>query len=85
MRLQELLRGVQIKENNGINREKEITTLCTDSRKCTPGALFIAVEGAESDGHNYIDAAIENGATTIVCQREVERPGRSRGEGSRYK
>ena len=73
MRLQELLRGVQIKENNGINREKEITTLCTDSRKCTPGALFIAVEGAESDGHNYIDAAIENGATTIVCQREVER------------
>lgn len=39
-----------------------------DSRKCTAGSLFIAVRGAEADGHNYIGKAIENGARYVVCE-----------------
>lgn len=40
----------------------------TDSRKIVPGDTFIALPGISSDGHNYIDLAIKNGATKIVAQ-----------------
>ena len=37
----------------------EITSVCNDSRKVTPGALFVAVKGYASDGHSYIATAVE--------------------------
>lgn len=43
-----------------------------DSRKVTPGACFFAIRGVASDGHNYIDAAIANGAVAVVCQQLPE-------------
>lgn len=47
---------------------KKIKEIYCDSRKCTPGSLFIAVRGAEADGHSYIAKAIENGARYVVCE-----------------
>jgi UDP-N-acetylmuramoyl-L-alanyl-D-glutamate--2,6-diaminopimelate ligase len=43
-----------------------------DSRKVTPGDLFIAVRGTQSDGHQFIGTALESGARAIVCE---EMPG----------
>ncbi len=43
-------------------------TIKTDSRKIKPGDTFVAVKCEENDGHKYIEKAIENGATTIVCE-----------------
>jgi len=40
----------------------------TDSRKVVSGDTFVAIKGYTVDGHNYIDAAIENGATKIVAE-----------------
>ena len=40
----------------------------TDSRKIEKGDTFIAIKGLYKDGHDYIEDAIENGATTIVAQ-----------------
>ena len=40
----------------------------TDSRKIEKGDTFIAIKGLYRDGHDYIEDAIENGATTIVAQ-----------------
>lgn len=39
-----------------------------DSRKVEPGDTFIALRGISSDGHSYIDKAIENGATKIIAE-----------------
>ncbi|MDR2056964.1 MAG: UDP-N-acetylmuramoyl-L-alanyl-D-glutamate--2,6-diaminopimelate ligase [Dysgonamonadaceae bacterium] len=50
------------------NPNKNITGIHFDSRKIKKGHLFIAVQGTQSDGHDYIGKAIENGATAIVCQ-----------------
>lgn len=44
----------------------EITSLCSDSRKACPGALFVAVKGYAVDGHDYIDAALRAGAAAVV-------------------
>ena len=53
---------------------RNFTLVTADSRKVIPGALFVAVKGYSSDGHDYIKSAIEKGATGIICE---EIPGTS--------
>lgn len=50
----------------------EINDLQIDSRKVKSGSCFIAVKGTVSDGHDYIETAISNGAVAIVCERIPE-------------
>lgn len=42
--------------------------LVVDSRKVKKGDTFIAIRGIDNDGHNYIDKAIENGASRVICE-----------------
>ena len=49
----------------------EISGLAYDSRRVTPGAVFVCMTGAVVDGHDYIEKAVENGAAAIVVGREV--------------
>jgi UDP-N-acetylmuramoyl-L-alanyl-D-glutamate--2,6-diaminopimelate ligase len=51
---------------------KNFTLITADSRKVIPGALFVAVKGYASDGHDYILSAIEKGATGIICEHIPE-------------
>lgn len=44
----------------------------TDSRLVAPGSVFFAMPGEATDGHRFIDAAIEAGAALIVAERPVE-------------
>jgi len=70
--LAELLHSVpdvrEIHGDTGIG----INNLRFDSRLVQAGDCFVAVRGATSDGHQFIDKAIENGAAAIVCE---EMPG----------
>lgn len=43
-------------------------SLRVDSRKVKPGDTFIAIRGITEDGHKYIDTAIKNGVTKIICE-----------------
>lgn len=45
-----------------------IERLAFDSRAVVPFTAFVAVRGTASDGHGFIDAAIEKGASAIVCE-----------------
>ena len=40
----------------------------SDSRKVQKGDTFIAIRNVARDGHDYIESAIENGATKIICE-----------------
>ena len=40
----------------------------TDSRKVKKGDIFAAIKCEVNDGHKYIDAAIKNGASKIICE-----------------
>lgn len=42
-----------------------------DSRQATPGALFVALPGANTDGHDFLDAAAAKGASAAITAREV--------------
>ena len=48
------------------------TSITADSRKVTPGGLFVAVKGFSSDGHDYIANALEKGAAGIICEHIPE-------------
>ncbi len=45
-------------------------SLCQDSRSVSNGDIFIAIKGTQTDGHNYIDSAIEQGASVIISEKE---------------
>ena len=47
----------------------------TDSRKVVPGDTFVAIKGYTVDGHDYIESAIKNGATKIVCEKGLPAKG----------
>lgn len=50
-----------------------VGALTLDSRQVADGVLFFAVRGEKSDGHDYIDKAVEAGASAVVCERMPER------------
>ena len=39
-----------------------------DSRKIKNNGLFVAIKGLHVDGHEFINVAIEKGATSVVCE-----------------
>jgi UDP-N-acetylmuramoyl-L-alanyl-D-glutamate--2,6-diaminopimelate ligase len=65
--LQQILYKVKIVSIAG-STNIEINDLQTDSRKVEPGTCFIAVKGTVTDGHSFIDIAVANGASAIICE-----------------
>ncbi|MFS0894068.1 UDP-N-acetylmuramoyl-tripeptide--D-alanyl-D-alanine ligase [Microbacterium sp. 179-I 3D3 NHS] len=49
-------------------------TVDTDSRTMGPGTIFVAKRGAETDGHNFVGAAVEAGAVLAIVERAVDAP-----------
>ena len=47
---------------------REISSISIDSRKATPGSMFIAVKGHGTDGHQFIASAIKAGAAAIMFE-----------------
>ncbi len=47
---------------------KDITSIEFDSRMVQDGSLFVATRGTLTDGHNYIESAVERGAKVVVCE-----------------
>ncbi|WP_448852375.1 UDP-N-acetylmuramoyl-tripeptide--D-alanyl-D-alanine ligase [Corynebacterium sp. 335C] len=45
-----------------------------DSRKVTPGCVFLALPGARADGHDFAAAAAEAGAALVLAARPVDAP-----------
>lgn len=72
MLIKDLPNIINVKTSNILNPETEITAICYDSRKVVPGAVFVAVRGYKTDGHEYIPTAIEKGASVIVSEEELD-------------
>lgn len=49
-----------------------VESICFDSRQARPNAMFIAIKGTLSDGHDFMQKAIEAGAKVIVCEKLPE-------------
>ena len=71
MTLRELIDGLPGARLIG-DGEVEVRAVHEDSRQVGPGDVFVAVRGLTSDGHNFVEAAVERGAVAVVVEREVE-------------
>ncbi len=50
----------------------ELSGVTTDSRSIVGGQLFVALQGEQFDGHEYVAAAVEQGARAVVVSRRIE-------------
>ena len=69
MKLRDLLQGLEIIKATA-DMDAEIGSVAYDSRKVTPGSLFVAVTGFVTDGNRYIPMALEKGAVAVVTAVE---------------
>lgn len=70
--MEELLLGLDYEILQKGKTEIEFKGMEYDSRKIKDGDIFVALEGAVSDGHKYIKQAIENGAKGVLVSKKVE-------------
>ncbi|MGI6718565.1 MAG: UDP-N-acetylmuramoyl-L-alanyl-D-glutamate--2,6-diaminopimelate ligase [Bacteroidales bacterium] len=68
----EIFKNIKILDEVGVPL-KEYKDIVLDSRKASKGSIFVAISGTVTDGHNYIEKAIENGASAIVCEKIPEK------------
>jgi UDP-N-acetylmuramyl-tripeptide synthetase len=70
MRLGELLAKIPELEVVGqVDPDARVVDVAFDSREVRPGTVFVALVGAEADGHKFIESARVNGAVAVICQR----------------
>ena len=67
MILEVLLNRIPVLEISG-SKTLEISEIVFDSRKAVENSLYVALKGTVSDGHSFINAAIDKGAKAIVCE-----------------
>lgn len=53
------------------NNDKDIVQVSNNSNEVKEGYCFVAVKGNITDGHKYIDSAIENGASLIIHTEDI--------------
>ena len=69
MQLKDLLKGLDVIKI-AADIDIPITAIAYDSRKTTPGSLFVAITGYVTDGNQYISQALEKGAVAVVTAAE---------------
>jgi UDP-N-acetylmuramoyl-tripeptide--D-alanyl-D-alanine ligase len=69
LRLSELAQSLGVACETG---DAVVTGLAIDSRAVKFGDLFVAIDGENVDGHDFINDALENGAAAIACTRPID-------------
>lgn len=70
MKLSELIKNVKI-EKIVNDKDVEITGLSYNSKTIEKGNIFVCLKGEYSDGHDYAQMAVENGAAALFCEKEM--------------
>lgn len=71
MLLKELLHAIPVIDYRG-SLDTEVSSLCLDSRKAVKGSAFVAVRGHQTDGHLFVNKAIELGASVVLVEELPE-------------
>jgi UDP-N-acetylmuramoyl-L-alanyl-D-glutamate--2,6-diaminopimelate ligase len=74
-KLTDILKNIEVQELRG-PADIPVSDLSFDSRQTGKGQLFVAVKGTAADGHKYIEAAVEKGASAVLCETFPEKTGK---------
>ena len=70
MLLQNLIQDLSIFQLQG-DREREVLTITCHSGQALEGSLFVAIKGTQSDGHDFVQQAIDRGCQIVVVQKPL--------------
>lgn len=70
MKLEKIVKDLNISDRHGA-MNREIAGIAFDSRQVKKGYMFICISGFKTDGHNYAQQAVDNGAVAIVAEKEL--------------
>ncbi len=70
MELRKLLNGLETLSFQG-TISRDISRVVYDSRRAVPGSMFVCIDGFKTDGHKFIQSALDNGASTILVGKEI--------------
>jgi UDP-N-acetylmuramoyl-L-alanyl-D-glutamate--2,6-diaminopimelate ligase len=73
MQLKTLLTATPVRQVLG-PLDRPVESIAYDSRRVQRNGLFVALRGQKTDGHEYIEQAIEKGASVIVAERNGNHP-----------
>lgn len=68
MQLKQLINQVAALKVEG-STDAEVAGITYDSRRITPGMVFVAIPGRHADGHDFISVAIDRGAAAVISER----------------
>jgi len=74
MYLKELLENLTYECVKG-SLDREVSAVVYDSRKVEKGCLFLCIEGAKFDGHEFVAQVVEQGAGVLVVSKDIVLPG----------
>ena len=72
MRITQLIQDLPDAEHRG--PDPVIKTIVFDSRAAGPGSLFVAVDGEDLDGHDFVKSAVEAGCVAVILERNMVLP-----------
>lgn len=67
MKLSQLLKRIDNKRFRSCGFDRDIVSICSDSKAVIPGALFVAIDGAKTKGSEFVAEASGKGATCIIA------------------
>src|SRR5690625_1723159 len=73
MKLEDVLSILPIHELKNISKNIHISGVKMDHRLVEKGDLFVCIKGFTVDGHQFARAALERGAISVVCEREIDK------------
>ena len=74
MKFSDLLIASGLPATTVLSPDSEIAGIACDSRRVVPGGVFVCLQGALTDGHEYAGRAGENGAVLVIAERDVSVP-----------
>jgi len=69
MKLSRLLESIEIIAKQNADKEIDIKKLAYHSTEVEAGTLFVCIQGFQTDGHDYAELAVTNGASALVVER----------------
>ena len=71
MKLEKLLEKIDYTLLRG-NLDVSVNDIAYDSRKVKNSDVFVSIVGSNVDGHDYIDMAIESGASVVIVSKNID-------------
>lgn len=72
MKLDALFQGIDVLQWKD-HKDVQVSAITVDSRNVSPGSLFVAIHGEKTDGHYFIEEAVQKGASGIVVEKEMKK------------